>query len=159
MFLKNADRLSNATTAARLIFIVMCLYSIDNSELSILRSEQGLQRSQLGSASIAPDNLPLAGEMLRTRLSAPDRDVLGENLSKELAWTTLQSTLSAYAARLKLLDKQSEELDHRLQQRSQLTTWAMLVVVVAGVVLQSLKRMQDSRGRHRLIPVQPLHQS
>jgi hypothetical protein len=129
-----------AATATWAVFIVLCLVSIDNSRLSILSSKQRIQLSQLGLASIAPDNLPRAAEIFRTSLPVQDHQFPVNEMTRLPAWSTLQGTLSAYAQRLKLLDAQQQELDRHLQQRSLLTTDGMLASIIAAAILSVLSR-------------------
>ena len=145
MSLKKSLWLSGAATATWAIFIVLCLVGIDNARIGTLRSKQGLQLSKLGTSSIAPDNLPRAADLLRTSVPVQNRDFPIEALTQSRAWTTLQNTLSAYAERLKLLDAQNRELDHRLQKRSLWTDFAALgAIIINGLLLMLLKRRSGS---------------
>jgi hypothetical protein len=126
------------------MFFILCLVSIDNSRLGSLRSKHSTQLSQLGLTSIAPDNLPRAADTLRTSIPAQDRDFPIDELTRLPAWTTLQSTLSAYTERLKLLNAQNRELDHRLQQRSLWTAWVALGVIISNVLLYSLNKRRTN---------------
>ena len=126
--------------------MVLCLFSIENSRLATLRSKQGIQLSELGTTSIAPDNLPRAAELFRTSLPVQDHEFPVENMTRLPAWSTLQSTLSAYAERLKLLDAQRNEIDRHLQQRALWTSLAALAFIVATGVLSHLgRRTKDTK--------------
>ncbi len=143
--LKKSSAISSAAMTMSVVFIVLCFFSIDNSRLSILRSKQSLQLSQLGSTSIAPDNLPLAADIFRTSIPVQDHDFPIDSLTRLPAWTTLQSTLSAYKDRLKLLDTQNRELDHRLQQRSMQTSFAALGAILISLLLRVFVRLGGRR--------------
>jgi len=136
----NGSWVTGAATAAWAAFMVLCLVSIDNSRLSIRLSRQHIQLSQLGTASIAPDNLPLATEIFRTSLLVQDHQFPVNEMTHLSAWCTLQGTLSAYAERLKLLDVQRQEINHHLQQRSLLTSGAALASIIATLILSVLSR-------------------
>jgi hypothetical protein len=122
--------------------MVFSLFTIDNSRVASLRSKQSIQLSQLGhNSSIAPDNLPLAAEIFRLRLQSQDADFAVERMTSLPAWSTFQSTLSAYAERLKLLNTQSEEIDRHLQERSSWTTNAALASFIAFLFLSQISRL------------------
>jgi hypothetical protein len=150
-FPNSPNWVSAASTACSAIFIVLCLISISDSKLGILRSKQGMQLSQLGSVSIAPENLPAAGKTLRLRLAAENHDAEVGNASRELAWMTFQNTLSAYAERLKLLDRQSEELDNRLQRRSLWISLAALAAILANSLLLAFQKAAQKKASVRAV--------
>lgn len=143
MSLKKPLWLSGAATATWAIFIVLCAVSIDDSRIGSLRSKQSLQLSKLGPTSLAPDNLPLAVDLLRTSIPVQNHDFPIAALTQLPAWSTLQNTLSAYAERLKLLDAQNRELDQHLQKRSLWTAFAALVAILINVLLLTLNKRRS----------------
>jgi hypothetical protein len=154
--MKNRTWIRHAATATWAVFMVLCLFSIENSRLGTLRSKQSIQLSELGLTSIAPDNLPRAAEIFRTTLRAQDHEFPVENMTRLPAWSTLQSTLSAYAERLKLLDAQRDEIDRHLQQRTLWTSWAALAFMIAnGIAFQMGWRTKDTK--HHEEPNHAMH--
>jgi hypothetical protein len=146
--MKNRNWITHAVTGTSAVFIVLCLFSVENSRLGTLRSQQSLQLSQLGSASIAPENLPRAADLFLTSLRVQDHEFPVENMTRLPAWSTLQSTLSAYAERLKLVNANSNEIDRHLQQRSLWTALGALAFIVANLVLILMRgRTKDSSTR------------
>jgi len=127
------------------VAIVLSFFSIADSRLSSLRSKQNSQLSQLGIISVAPDGLPLAAMGLVVNVRVQDRDFPIDELTQLPAWSTLQTTLSAYAERLKLLDAQGRELDERLRQRSQWTSWASFAAIFAYLVFVALAVIAQRR--------------
>jgi hypothetical protein len=144
--MKDRSWSEHAATTALAVSMVLCLFAISDSRLGILRSKQSLQYSELGLTSIAPDNLPRAAEIFRTSIPKQDSDFPIERMTSLPAWNTLNSTLSDYAERLKLLDTQRKEIDRAFQKRSSWTSWAALVSIFAALfLLQFSKRTENAK--------------
>jgi hypothetical protein len=139
----NSSRFLLAYAITWSMFMVLCCFAIESSTIGIMRTRQRTEITQLGSTSIAPDNLPLAAEMFRTSIPVQDPSFPVDSMTRLPAWKTLQATLDAYRARLKLLDAHNAELDHRLQSRSIFISIAALVMVLANLVVVLIHRWRS----------------
>jgi len=82
------------------LFIVFALIFIENS-ISFSRV------LRLCSDSIAPENLKSAPELFRLKLKVESKNFPVEEMMKTKSWGELQSTVSAYAQRLKLIENRN----------------------------------------------------
>jgi hypothetical protein len=67
-------------------------------------SKSSLRLSKLDIVSIAPDNLKSAPELFRLKLKVESQNFPVEEMMKTKSWGELQSTVSAYTQRLKLIE-------------------------------------------------------
>jgi hypothetical protein len=132
---KTSSRLQVAIASTLAVFIVLCLCNVVDSQFSTLRSRHGIALSQLGSASIAPENLPRSAELALASIAVENHEFPINDLRRSSAWAALTTTLSAYEQRLKLLNAQNVEWDHVLQQRSLWTGCAALGVICLNLAL------------------------
>ena len=93
----------HAGTVFTTLFLVFCL-------LSIVESRWSSQLTWPGPASPSPANLKMAPALFSTRLAVESRDFPVDEMTKTKAWGELQTTLSAYSARLELLDDRNREI-------------------------------------------------
>jgi hypothetical protein len=131
------------------MFMVLCFVSMNNSRLHIICSKQRRELSQLGPATIAPDNLTGALGTFHARVQVQDRSFPIETLTELPAWTELKGKLEAYTERLKLLQAHDEKVEDYLLHRSEWTSHAMLGAILANLAAAILKRRnarQPSNG-------------
>jgi hypothetical protein len=143
---EKSSRLSHAATAASTMLIVLSLVSIDNSRLGILHAKQETELANLSLDSISPENLAKAPESLRLRIVVEDRDFPVKELMQLPAWTTLQTQLSGYAERMKLMRSQQREIGRQLSLRHLWTAIAALVAAMIGLLVHRRIRSRARQG-------------
>jgi len=100
MKLNKSNWLSNGYVIFATLFFVFGLIFIVNSISSS-------RVSKLGIVSIAPENLNRALESFRLNLIVESRDFPTEEMMNTKSWGEFQSTVSAYAQRLELIENQN----------------------------------------------------
>jgi hypothetical protein len=144
----NSKSLAKAGAAASAVFIVLCLVSIDDSQISMFRSRQDFELMRLERPTISRENLRDSEALLGQRLALEHPGIPQDAITSLPAWAEWRSTITAYDARLKLREEQSRELDRRLQRRSLWTSWTALAVIVASVIFRTLSRRQEGDSRN-----------
>ena len=102
MKLNKSNWSSNGYVIFTTLFFVFGFIFMENSKSS-------LRLSKLDIVSIAPDNLKSAPELFRLKLKVESQNFPVEEMMKTKSWGELQSTVSAYAQRLKLIENRNRE--------------------------------------------------
>jgi hypothetical protein len=106
------------------LFFVFCFFFIIDSRFSSRLAQLNLRAAERGlPMSISPKNLESAPESFRLGLRAESGSFPTEEMTKTKAWNTLQNTVSGYAQRLDILEKQ-----HRKQ-----SSWTLRLSVVSMI--------------------------
>jgi hypothetical protein len=138
------------------LFITFCILSIVESKFCIRFSQFSMERSKLGLISIAPENLAGAPESFWYKLRVEAPDVAAEEMTKTKAWSRLQEQVSAYAQRLELMERQSEDIEEHFMRLSTWTSWLTLALAVgmaALAILMNRKGREDGGGSSRGQPL------
>jgi hypothetical protein len=144
---KKSDRLGPATTVGTIAFIILCYFSIQNSQLLILHSNQSIERIRSKPAMYAPDNLASAAESLQVSIPVEAPDFPVEKMVRLKAWKELQDKLLGYSKYLKLLEAQDLELNRRFQRQMLRSSYISLAWIIGILVLTLLYRKQQNDDR------------
>jgi hypothetical protein len=116
MNMKKSDYISKGSIIFATLFVVFAILCIMESKYAINITNQGID-------TIAPANLKSAPELFRLNLRVESGDFPVEEMTKTKSWGELQKTVSGYAERLELLEKQN-------RRRS---LWASLLYFISAM--------------------------
>lgn len=112
-----------------LTLILFCsILGTITSKFGTQLSEFALAQGQIGSSTVAPENLASVPESFRLSLRVEAPTVPVEEMTKTRAWSELQETASRYAKRLDLMERQMLEIRYG---QMRLSNW------VSGVAIAS----------------------
>ena len=132
------------------LFMAGCLLSIVLSTFGTKRSKFELELMGPGlSNTVAPQNLASAPESFRLSLRVEAPDVAVEEITQTKAWADLQESVSAYAQRLELMERQKRYVD---KQRLWLSGWVTgLTLVFAIGMVSTLQHMKKTKRADALL--------
>ena len=139
-----AQWITPALTITMTMSFVLTLIGIDVQNLCGLRVLQTIQKMESTGHSAVPDNLASSAEGFMYQLHDEIPRFPVDQIAQSSAWKKLQGELSGYAARLKLMDAQEQELDRRLTRRKLWMGYLSLSCILVCLVL-SVLRMRGLR--------------